>query len=307
VSGRYAGVVLAGEVSVRKFLVAIGLVLALVSASGATATAITNGVPTGTDHGYTAALLVAFTFDDDGVPRPVEADADNIQAWAEVCSGVLITPTRVATAGHCAMGIPTEYGVVHLGVSFAPDLSTVGTFDSSYGALLRVNDLSQRPLPATIHAIPNFDLGAVPNGDLGLVELMAPVQDVTPVTVAPVGYLDALARKGRLTKATFTTVGYGASFGEEQVSDLVPSWDPARKLGVGAYSRKRPSSFMLKRTVALHLAGPCFGDSGGPVLHKSNGKTVLVGIISTGDGSCRATTGVARVDVSRARTFLLSP
>jgi hypothetical protein len=292
---------------VRRFLVAIGLVLGLIGASGATATAITNGVPTGNNQGYTAALLVAFTFDDDGVPRPVEADADNVEAWAEVCSGVLISPVRVATAGHCAMGIPTEYGVVHLGVSFAADLSAVGSFDSSYGALLRVDDLSERPLLATIHAIPNFDLGAVPNGDLGLVELLAPVQGVTPVTVAPLGYLDSLARKGRLTKATFTTVGYGATVGEEAVSDGLPTWDPARKMGVGAYSRRRAASFLLKRTLALHLAGPCFGDSGGPVLHTANGKTVLVGIISTGDGSCRATTGVARVDVSRARTFLLSP
>jgi len=32
-----------------------------------------------------------------------------------------------------------------------------------------------------------------------------------------------------------------------------------------------------------------------------------VGIISTGDGSCRSITGVARVDVTRARSFLTGP
>lgn len=290
----------------RRIAVALGLLIVMGLATPVGA--ITNGSATAGRQAFAAALLVGFARDDEGALRAVDADSPAIVTWAEVCSGALIAPQRVATAGHCAMGIPGEFGVSVIGVSFADDLSRLGRFDPELGAMLRVEEGSERPLPATLRAIPNFDAGAVPAGDLGIAELRAPVVGIAPVEVASLGYLDGLRRRGRLMRATFTAVGYGSTRSPEDAAvPEGPSWDPLRKMGTGGYSRLGRASLTVKRTRALGMAGPCFGDSGGPVLHTAGGRTVLVGVISTGDGSCRSTTGTARVDVARARQFLLGP
>jgi len=73
--------------STRKFLIVAAVVLGLVMGSVGIAYAITNGQPDGDDHPYVGLLV----FDVGGVPR-----------WR--CSGALIAPDVVLTAGHCTDG-----------------------------------------------------------------------------------------------------------------------------------------------------------------------------------------------------------
>jgi hypothetical protein len=285
--------------------IAIGAVLVCLLLPVSAAGAITNGLETGPVHGYTAALLVGSGPRPDGTVGPVEADSEVVTEWLQVCSGVLITAERVATAGHCAAGISVEYGVRTVGVSFAADLGVHGSFDVLVGSRLEATASSTRPLVGTLAAWDRYQEAGAPDGDLGLVRLAAPVLDVEPLPLADVGYLDGLRRRGRLRTATFLTVGYGSSFSPSADDVVVPGWTPTRKVGGGAYRALAPTTLTIRRTRSFNYSGPCFGDSGGPVVHRVKGREVLVGIISTGEGTCQGWTAAARVDDPYARHFLL--
>jgi hypothetical protein len=293
----------------RKWVHCLSVALALVLAATLTATtpaaAISNGRPTGPEFGYTAALLVALVRDKDNELEPVDATAPGITAWAEVCSGVLIRPDRVATAGHCTAGIPDDYGVSIVGVSFSSDLTSIGTFDVEQGSYLLVEPNHEQPILGTMATMPGWRLSNAPNGDLGYVQLTRPVTDVVPVEVAGAGFLD-LVKPKRLNHASFSVVGYGTSEPPEAAADVsMPVWTPTRKVATDGFVKLSRRSLHLARLRALGMSGACFGDSGGPILYRNGTRTVLVAVVSTGDGSCRAWTMGARVDLFSARSFLL--
>jgi hypothetical protein len=50
--------------------------------------------------------------------------------------------------------------------------------------------------------------------------------------------------------------------------------------------------------------GVCNGDSGGPNFHDANGSQIQVGVTSSGDRYCRATSLIARLDIPAAISFL---
>jgi hypothetical protein len=50
--------------------------------------------------------------------------------------------------------------------------------------------------------------------------------------------------------------------------------------------------------------GTCNGDSGGPNFHVANGTKIQVGVSSSGDRYCRATSLIARLDIPAAISFL---
>ena len=236
--------------------------------------AIYGGDPTGASQFASVGALL-YDFDGNGV----------INGDDEDCTGSLISPTVFLTAAHCVDFFPAN---AQLYVSFAPDLYAAGiktiaatgfTYDPGYG-----HD--------------NADLH-----DMAVIFLPAKAtKGMATYRLPTAGYLDALAAKGALSKATFYNVGYGTG----NTATGVPGYpyDGVRKESVSQFSALEPDWLqLLMNTSATGTGGDCYGDSGGPKFLTSD-PTTVVATVTTGDYVCRATTKDYRLDTPTARAFL---
>lgn len=234
---------------------------ALVAAGGAQA--IVNGEPDGNRHPYVVALGFL-----DASGRP-----------SQFCTGTLVSPTLVVTAGHCtygasgavvwadsrAFGPPRSFGLPATHPDFTPQITTPNT------------------------------------GDLGVVRLLAPIPLQGGYAALPAAsYLDDLGtRRGH--ELGVTLVGYGA----QSLDPFVPPGE--RRFGT-ARIKNLQSSFVRDYGLKVSGAngsgrtGSCLGDSGGPVLHGDS--NVIVGVQSFGDDSCTGASYAYRLDTPSARSFL---
>ncbi|MDP3238643.1 MAG: trypsin-like serine protease [Myxococcales bacterium] len=207
--------------------------------------------------GRQSAALVGGTVDDGGFPQVVMLrtiftnDAGVTQGFA--CSGTVITPRVVLTAAHCfnENGGPSGYSLT--GVS-------VHNFN--------VAPPTNSPLwiPAAMwRRHPGWSSGAAMNFDIGLVQMAAPIADVTPTP-----YLNRSLLPADVTKP-MAVVGYGITSSG----------------GTGAGTR-RFVTLPLRSLTTQHLqlgnmstAGICNGDSGGPsFLTESDGVRRVAGVHS---------------------------
>jgi secreted trypsin-like serine protease len=236
--------------------------------------AIYGGDPTGASQFASVGALL-YDFDGNGV----------INGDDEDCTGSLISPTVFLTAAHCVEFFPAS---AQLYVSFAPDLyagsikviaASGFTYDPGYG-----HD--------------NADLH-----DMAVIFLPAKAtKGMATYNLPTAGYLDALAAKGALSKATFYNVGYGTA----NTATGVPGYpyDGIRKESVAQFSALEPDWLqLLMNTSATGTGGDCYGDSGGPKFLTSD-PTTIVATVTTGDAVCRATTKDYRLDTPTARAFL---
>ena len=260
----------------RPLLLAVALVtLGLLAASPAVA--ITGGAP---DTVHTNVGVVRFTTVD-GRFR---------------CSGTLISPTVVLTAGHC-----TEGPATNVYVSF--DDALIG--DPLQAGISPAEKAAReaRYITGTAHPDPAWDgkLTFAKQHDQGVVVLDAPATSkwpgIVPAPLPPVGYLDA--NQGELKNATFTLVGYGVDIGDKkaQVVIRVRSSTTSYLKNVGS----EVVTFQINGNDSKAGGGSCFGDSGGGVF--------LDGYV-LGDASyvnsltCNATGSYQRDDTAYSRAFL---
>jgi hypothetical protein len=216
------------------------------------------------------------------------------------CSGTLISPTVVLTAGHCT-GDTGSSPATNVLVSFNTDLPLdplAAGITPEESAARAVNYIS-----GTAHPDPGWTgfLSISKQHDQGVVVLDAPAvtkwPGITPAPLLPLGTLDA--NQGALKKETFTLVGYGVDIGPKKAQVVV-----TERRSTTSFLKNVQSEvvvFQINDRDSKAGGGSCFGDSGGPV---------LLGQFVAGDASyvnsltCNATGGYQRVDTEYSRAFL---
>ena len=206
--------------------------------------------------------------------------------WGPACTGTLVAPNIVLTAGHCVAFGKLFDGFTEFGVTFDPVFTSASRIVRA-AAHVHPDYIFRFPTPLPDDPVDLFDLA--------LLILDEPVS-LIPAQLPPPGFLDRIAGKS----GPLTFVGYGipradASFGERGTRRagsvrLGPVFDPV----VG--------------TTPDPAVG-CVGDSGGPLLlgppHTGHGRgsaRMVLGVAHSAD--CATFTTFYRVDTPHARAFL---
>lgn len=261
-----------------KRLAVVSLTVMLLLAVVIPVAAIQFGEPDGNDHPHVGLLV----FDVGGVP-----------AWR--CSGTLLSPTVMLTAGHCTFG--TSGGRVW--------------FDTDVGAGRPGNGY---PFAggtgiefAAIHTHPDFNEAAFYLHDAGIVILSEPVHVNTYGKLAKVGLLDRLAVKRGTQDQSFTVVGYGLqSVVPTLQADLVRYRGQVKLIdvnGTAGIPAGTSASFTNNPGKGNGSGGTCFGDSGGPIFHGNS--NIIAAVTSYGlNANCAGTGGGYRVDTADDQAFI---
>jgi Trypsin len=212
------------------------------------------------------------------------------------CSGTLIAPKVVLTAGHCTEG-PATNVYVSFDDALQPDPLQPGISDAEKAAR------EAHYITGTAYPDPSWDgkLSFPKQHDQGVVVLAARATtkwpDIVPAPLPPVGYLDR--NQGQLKNATFTLVGYGIDIGDKKSQVVLQARNSTTSYlkNVGT----EVVSFQINDNDAKAGGGSCFGDSGGAVF--LNGY-VLGDASYVNSLTCNATGTYQRDDTTYSRAFL---
>jgi secreted trypsin-like serine protease len=229
------------------------------------ASRITNGETDGAAH----PAVILIIMDVDGSP-------------AFRCSGTLLTPKLVLTAGHCA-GEPGEFSGMRVFTE-----SDVENGNNNY-PFAGPNTIEAKAW----HSHPQFTEAAFYLHDVGVIELKSGFN--LPASaygrLPTVNQLDALSPSA---STVFTAVGYGLQLINpvKIQADLIRMNAEPHLIQINT-GFTGSSSLLLSNNAST--GGTCFGDSGGPNYLGSS--SVVAGVTSFGiNGTCGGTGGVFRLD-----------
>ena len=252
---------------------ALAAALSVVVASSITVLAVKYGVPDEGEHPYVG--LVVF-YDDANPPAP---------QWR--CTGTLISPTVLLTAGHC-----TELNL-RAQVWFQEDVNAVPGYPYSGGVM------------GTAQTYPGWGASFPNSGDAGVVVLDEPV-NLGYATLAPVGYLDALATARGQKSVNFQLVGYGL----QQVKPFLLAFRQRLKAWVQLVNLNNAltDGYNIQVTSSKGKGtgggGICFGDSGGAIFNEG-GDIVAVNSFVLNE-NCSGVGFGYRVDTQDVQEWILS-
>lgn len=227
------------------------------------------------------------------------------------CSGTLLSPTVLLTAGHCTDAYP-DAPYTGMRVFTESDVQGgIGTTNNYPYAGPNAVEAQEW------HAHPLYETSSFVVHDVGVVILRDPIN--LPASeygqLPTVNQFDSFNTRRGLQDVTFTAVGYG-------LQESFP--DAATFLATNTRTRFMATPYLLQINVpgftgdfSMLLSnnqssgGTCFGDSGGPnFLGSGRSETKIVaGVTSFGiNGNCAGTGGVFRMDrqdvLDFVRTYL---
>jgi V8-like Glu-specific endopeptidase len=242
------------------------------------AVAITDGELDGEDHPHVVLLLMEIA----GEP-------------AYRCSGTLLSPTVLLTAGHCVSNYPDE---PFSGMRVFTE-SNVEYGNNKYPYISGKNSVEAKAW----YPHPLYEAGPWFAHDVGVVILKKSIKLDTYGVLPEADQLDELASQRGQQDTTFTAVGYG-------LQQINPVHVQSERIRMVAYPKLNQinapgmtGDFSMLLSNNHSTGGTCFGDSGGPnFLGDSN---VVAGVTSFGlNGNCAGTGGVFRMDRENVLKFV---
>lgn len=278
----------------KKTFIWVLATLVLLLGTAGIALAVTNGQPDGDNHPYVGLLVFDAINPETGEPEP---------AWR--CSGALIAPDIVLTAGHCTDG------AVAARVWFDEDVQSNQEYPFS-GATSYDGTPYTNPDYCTGcgNGLPGFAFR-----DVGIVVLSEPVpaEVVGEYAALPdAGLVDTLPNK---TAVDF--VGYGVQEQAQIPGNLLPQPPPFYRWTGPRVRLYAPTELVSGKFVHsdefLRLAmnpgggsgGTCFGDSGGPDLLGGTNVVLAVNSYVT-NVNCAGVGYSSRVDIPEVLAWINS-
>jgi hypothetical protein len=253
-------------------------------------------------------LAITGTFVDDFdhpfVAVVVFYDSNGDFIWR--CSGSLIEPTVLLTAGHCT---DEAEGAASARVYFQQDAGANYDPELGYDPVTGYPDYcaagTEGTLCTTSHELYNYgfaNFAGFPNiHDAGLVILDEPIDLSEYGELPEVGTLDDLQTHRSTKDTVFTVSGYGLSY-SSQPQSAVPTISYRVRLEaesklVTLASANTDGYNLQTQGIGDDRGGTCSGDSGGPVFLGPYDSNLIVAVTSFGmNPLCRGTDFSYRVD-----------